>query len=152
MSSDHSYSVQYLPLKRRNSTFSSVNRYPDRGRGLMGLGAELGQGVGPLAGTGGIEDPFGFARVGAGDPGGDGAHVVAGQGRGVEVAAQVVAGFGGPEGAVLDAFLGHRERERVGAADRGGGVFTAVDRVPPEGGRDAADALRVEHVHRTLLG
>src|SRR4051794_27936457 len=121
MTSDHSYSVQYLPLKRRNSTFSSVNRYPDGGRGPVGLGAELGQGVRPLAGAGRGQDPLGHARVGAADPGGDGAHVVAGQGGGTEVAAQVVGGFSGLEGAVLDAFLGHRERERVGAADRGGG-------------------------------
>ena len=77
----------------------------------------------------------------AGDPGGDGAQVVAGQGGGVEVAAQVVRGFGGPEGAVLHALLGDRERERVGPADRGGRVLAAVDGGPAEGGRDAADVL-----------
>src|SRR5207302_11476342 len=90
-------------------------------------------------------------RGGAGGPGGGGAQVVAGQGGGVEVAAQVVRGFGGPEGAVLDALLGDGERERVGAADGGGRVLAAVDRVPAERGGDAADVLRVEHVHRAEL-
>src|SRR4029077_177917 len=70
---------------------------------------------------------------------------------GVEVAAQVVRGLGGPEGAVFDAVLGDGERERIRAADRGGRVFAAVDRGPAEGGRDAADVLRVEHVHRAEL-
>src|SRR4029077_14197188 len=96
-------------------------------------------------------DPFGDVGVGAGDPGGDGAQVVVGQGSGVGVAAHEVAGFGGPEAAVLDALLRHGERERVGAADGGGGVLAAVDGVPAEGGRDAADVLRVEHVHRAEL-
>ena len=118
----------------------------------MGFGAEFGQGVGPLAGAGGEQDPLGDVRVGAGHPGGDRAQVVAGQGGGVEVAAQVVAGFGGPERAVLDALLGHGERERVGAADRGGRVLASGDRVPAEGGGDAADVLGVEHVHPAVLG
>src|SRR2546421_3837435 len=105
----------------------------------MGLAAEFGQGQRPLVGAGGGQDPLGDVGVGAGYPGGDGAQVVAGQGGGAEVAAQVVAGFGGPEGTVLHAFLGYGERERVGAADGGGGVLASGDRVPAEGGRDAAD-------------
>ncbi len=56
-------------------------------------------------GAGGEQDPFGYVGVGAGHPGRDGAQVVAGQGGGVEVAAQVVGGLGGPERAVLDALL-----------------------------------------------
>src|SRR5690348_10876490 len=119
MSSDHSYSVQYLPLKRRNSTFSSVNRYPDSGRGLMSFGAQLGQRAGPLASTGGDQDPLGHFRVGAGDPRGYGTQVVASHGGGMEVAAQVVRGFGGPECSVLYALLRHGERKCVGAADGG---------------------------------
>jgi len=94
------------------------------------LTPELRESEGPLAGPGRGEDPLGDVRVGAGDPGGDGAQVVLGQSRGVEVAAQVVTRFGGPEGAILDAFLGDGERERVGAADRGGRILTAVDRGP----------------------
>jgi hypothetical protein len=54
--------------------------------------------------------------------------------------------------AVLDALLGHGERERVGAADRGGRVLAAGDRVPAEARRHAADVLRVEHVHPALPG
>src|SRR2546421_3727065 len=99
-------------------------------------------------GSCGGQDPFGDVGVGTGDPGGDGAQVVVGQGGGVEVAAQVITGFGGPERAVLDALLRHGERERVGAADGGSGILAAVDRVPTEGGRDAADVLGVEDVHR----
>ena len=118
----------------------------------MGLGAQFGQRAGPLVGAGGGQDPLRDVGVGAGHPGGDGAQVVAGQRGGVEVAAQVVAGLGGPERAVLDALLRHGERERVGAADRGGRVLAAGDRVPAEGGGDAADVLRVEHVHPALLG
>ena len=72
---------------------------------------------------------------------GDRLQVVAGQGGGAEVAAQVVAGLGGPEGAVFDAFLGDGERERIRPADRGGRVLAAVDRGPAEGGPDAADPL-----------
>ena len=118
----------------------------------MGFGAEFGQGVGPLAGAGGEQDPLGDIRFGAGHPGGDRPQVVAGQGGRVEVAAQVVTRFGGPERAVLDAFLGHGERERVGAADGGGRVLAPGDRVPAEGGGDAADVLGVEHVHPAVLG
>ena len=118
----------------------------------MGFGAEFGQGEGPLAGAGGEQDPLGDVRVGAGDPGRDGAQVIAGQGGGAEVAAQVIGGFGGPEGAVLDALLGDGERERVGAADRGGRVLAARDRVPAEGGGHAADVLGVEHVDPAELG
>ena len=118
----------------------------------MGFGAELGQRERPLAGADGVQDAFGDVRFGAGDPGGDGAQVVAGDGGGVEVAAQVVAGFGGPEGAVFDAFLSDGERERVGAADRGGRVLAALDRVPAEGGGHAADVLGVEHVDRAEAG
>ena len=117
----------------------------------MCLAAEFGQGVRPLAGASGGQDLFGDVRVGAGDPGRDRPQVIAGQGGGTEVAAQVVRGLGGPEGAVLDALLGDRERERVSAADRGGRVLTSVDGVPAERGRDAADVLRVEHVHRAEL-
>ena len=118
----------------------------------MGLGAELGQAHGPLAGAGREQDPLGDVRVGAGDPFGHGAQVISGQGGGVEVGAQVVGGLGGPEGAVLDALLGDGERERVGAADGGGRVLTSVDRGPAEGGGDAADVLGVEHVHRAEAG
>ena len=106
----------------------------------------------PLAGAGGEQDLLGDVGVGAGDPGGDGAQVVPGQGGGVEVAAQVVAGFGGPERGVLDALGRDGERERVGAADRGRRVLAAVDRGPAEGGGHGADALGVEHVHRAALG
>ena len=126
--------------------------HADGGRGLVGLAAELGQAGGPLAGTGGEQDPLRDVRVGAGHPGGHRAQVVSGQGGGVEVGAQVVAGLGGPEGGVLDALLGHGERERVGAADGGGRVLAAVDRGPAEGGGDAADVLGVEHVHRAEAG
>ena len=118
----------------------------------MSFGAELGQGESPLVGAGGGQDLLGHVGVGAGDPGGYRAQVLAGQGGGAEVAAQVIAGFGGPEGAVLDALLGHGERERIRAADRGGRVLASLDRGPAEGGRDAADVLRVEHVHRAELG
>src|SRR5205807_10115313 len=99
-------------------------------------------------GSCGGQDPFGDVGVGAGNPGGDGAQVVVGQGGGVEVAAQVITGFGRPERAILDALLRHGERERVGAADCGGRVLAAVDGVPAEGGGDAADVLGVEDVHR----
>ena len=118
----------------------------------MGLGAQFGQRVRPLIGTGGGQDPLGDVGVGAGHPVRDRAQVVAGQGGGVEVAAQVVRGFGGPERAVLDALLGHGERERVGAADRGGRVLASRHRVPAEGGGHGADVLRVEHVHPAVLG
>jgi hypothetical protein len=67
--------------------------HADGGGGLVRLGAELGQGERPLVRSGGDQDPLGDVRVGAGDPGGDGAQVVLGQGGGVEVAAQVVGGF-----------------------------------------------------------
>ena len=71
---------------------------------------------------------------------------------GVEVAAQVVRGFGGPEAGVFDAFLADRVGEGVGAAVRDGGVLAAVEGVPAEGGEDGADALRVEHVYRAAAG
>ena len=80
------------------------------------------------------------------------AQVQAGERGGVEVAAQVVGGFGGPEGGVFDALLADRVGERVGAADRDRGVLAAGQRVPAEGGGDGADALGVEHVHRPALG
>ena len=98
------------------------------------------------------QDPLRDVRVGARYPGGDRPHVIAGQGGGVEVAAQVVAGLGGPERAVFHALLGDRERERVRAADRGRRVLAAVDRGPAERGRHPADVLRVEHVHRAAPG
>ena len=66
--------------------------------------------------------------------------------------AQVAAGLAGPERGVLGAGHADRVREPVGAADRGGRVLAAVDRVPPERGRHAADGLRVEHVHRAGAG
>ena len=94
------------------------------------------------------EDPLGDARVGAGHPGGDRAHVVAAQGGGVEEAAQVVAGLGRPERGVFDSLAGDRERERVGPADRRRGVLAPVQRRPRERGGHAADELRVEHVDR----
>ena len=96
----------------------------------MGLGVQFGQGQGPLVRAGGGQDLFRGVGVGAGDPGGDGSQVVAGQGGGVEVAAQVIRGFGGPEGAVFDAFLRDGEGEGVGAADGGGRVLASVDRGP----------------------
>ena len=52
---------------------------------------------------------------------------------------------------ILDALLRHRERERVRAADRRGRVLAPVDRRPAERGRDAADVLRVEDVHRAAV-
>ena len=122
------------------------------GGGLRGLAAQLGQGERPLVRAGGGQDPLGDVGVGAGHPGGHRAQVVLGQGRGVEVAAQVVAGLGRPERAVFDALLRDGERERIRAADRGGGVGAAVDRGPAEGGRDPADVLGVEHVDRAELG
>src|SRR5690348_15402192 len=103
-------------------------------------------------GAGGDQDPLGDVGVGAGHPGRDGAQVVAGQRGGVEVAAQVVRGFGGPERAVLDTLLRYGERERVGTADRGGWVPASHDRVPAERGGHAADVLRVEHVHTASFG
>jgi len=53
---------------------------------------------------------------------------------------------------VLDAFPGDGEGERVGTADGGSRVLAAVNGRPAEGGRDAADVLRVEHVHRAAEG
>jgi hypothetical protein len=103
-------------------------------------------------GAGGGQDPLGDVRVGARDPGGDGVQVVLGQGGGMEVAAQVVTRFSGPEAAVFDTFLGDGERERIRTADGGGGVLAAVDRGPAEGGGHAADVLRVEHVDRAESG
>ena len=126
--------------------------HADGGGGLVRLAVEFGQGESPLVGAGGGQDLLGDLRVGAGHPRGDGAQVLAGQGGGVEVAAQVVTGLGGPEGAVLDAFLGDGERERIRAADRGGRVLASGDRGPAEGGTGPADALGVEHVHRAGLG
>src|SRR5256884_258227 len=82
--------------------------------------------------AGGGQDPLGDMRVGARYPGGHRAQVITGQGGGVEVAAQVVRGLGGPEGAVLDAVLGDGERERVSPPDGGRGVLAAVDRGPAE--------------------
>ena len=130
----------------------SRHDHSDGGCRLLCLAAELGQGDGPLVGAGGGQDAFGDVGVGAGDPGGDGAQVVVGQGGGVEVAAQVVTGLGRPEAAVFHALLRDGERERVGAADGGGGVLAAVDGVPAEGGRDAADVLGVEDVDRAEEG
>ena len=82
----------------------------------------------PLRGAGGGQDPLGDVEVGAGDPGRDGAQVIAGQGGGVEVAAQVVTRLGGPEAAVFDALLGDGEGERIRPANGGGRVLTALDR------------------------
>jgi hypothetical protein len=67
----------------------------------------------------------------------------------VEVAAQVVTGLGGPERTVFDTLVGDGEGERVGAADGRRRVLASVDRRPAERRGDAADALRVEHVHGT---
>jgi hypothetical protein len=128
------------------------HHHPHRRGGLLGLGAELRQGQGPLPCPVLGQDLLGDVGIGTGDPRGDGAHVVAGQGGGVEVPTQVVTGLGRPEAAVLDAFSGDRERERVGPADRGGRVLAPGHRRPGEGGRDGADVLRVEHVHRAALG
>ena len=94
------------------------------------------------------EDPLRDARVGAGHPGGHGAHVVAAERGGVEEAAQVVAGLRRPERAVFDALAGDRERERVRPADRRRRVLAPLYRRPRERRGDAADELRVEHVHR----
>src|SRR5690242_16932559 len=116
-----------------------LNRYPDGGRGLVRLAPQLRQGECPLVHPGGGQDPLGHVRVGAAHPGGDRAQVVLGQGGGAEVAAQIVAGFGGPEAAVFYTLLGDGERERVGPADRGGRVLAALDRGPAEGGPQAAD-------------
>jgi len=88
----------------------------------MGLGPEFGQGERPLARAYRGQDPLRHVRVRAGHPGRDRPHVVSGEGGGVEVAAQVVTGFGGQEAAVLHAFLRHRERERVSAADRSAAI------------------------------
>src|SRR6266704_2874961 len=79
-------------------------------------------------------------------------QVEPGEGGGVEVGAQVVAGLGGPEAGVFDAGLADRVGERVRAADRDGRVLAPVEGVPPERGGDIADALGVEHVHRAARG
>jgi len=126
-----------------------AHNHPDGGGGFVRLGLELGQGERPLVRAGRGQDPFRDVRVGAGHPGGDRPQVILGQGGGVEVAAQVVTGLGGPEGAVLHALLRDRERERIGAADGRGWVLAPVDRGPAESGRDPADVLGIEHVHRT---
>ena len=113
------------------------------------LAAELGQGYRPLVRTGGGQDLFRDVRVGSGYPGGHRPQVGAHQRGRVEVAAQVVAGLGGPERTVLDTLVGDGESERVGASDGRRRVLASVDRRPAERRGDPADALRVEHVHGT---
>ena len=136
----------------RHERQGARHHHSDRGGGLLGLGPQLGQGQRPLAGTGRHQDPLRDVGVGTRDPGGHRAQVIPGQGGSVEVAAQVIAGLGRPERAVLDALLRHRERERIRAADGGGRVLASLDRGPAEGRRDAADVLGVEHVHRAQAG
>ena len=46
--------------------------------------------------------------------------------------------------------MGDGESERIGPADSGRGVLASGDRRPAEGGGDAADALRIEHVHTAM--
>ena len=96
--------------------------------------------------TGGGQDLLWDVRVGSGYPGGHRPQVGAHQRGRVEVAAQVVAGLGGPERTVLDALVGDGESERVGAPDGRRRVLASVDRRPAERRGDPADALRVEHV------
>ena len=69
------------------------HHHADGGGGLVRLGAELGQRQRPLVRSGIDQDPLRDARVGAGRPGGHGAHVVAAERGGVEEAAQVVTGL-----------------------------------------------------------
>src|ERR1017187_8795637 len=133
---------------------ASAHGHPDGGDGFVGFAAHFGELAGEVAGRagGGGEDVLGFVEGVAGDPAGDVGEVQAGEGCGVEVAAEVVRGFGGPEAGVFDAFLGNGAGERVGAADRDGGFLAAGQGVPAEGGGDAADVLGVEHVHGSLAG
>ena len=69
----------------------------------------------------------------------------AGQGRGVQQRGQRERGLVLPEGHVPVA-AGARADQRVGPGERLGRVLAPRHRVPPEGGRDAADTERVEHV------
>src|SRR6266700_3311674 len=132
----------------------AAHGHPDRLRGLVRLAAQFRELRGPLlAGSGiAVEDFLGVGAARAGDPAGDVPQVELGEGAGVEVGAQVIGGLTGPEGGVLDAFLADRGGERVGPADRGRRILTAVQRVPPERGRHVADVLRVEDVHRAAAG
>jgi hypothetical protein len=100
----------------------------------------------PGFGAAGGEDGLGFAAVQAADPPGHGGEVEPGERGGVEVGAQVVAGFVRPEGGVLDALLADRGRERVGAADGGRGVFASFYWIPAEGRRHIANVLGVENI------
>ena len=133
---------------------TAAHGHPDRGDRLVRFAAHLGQLLGEVPRRTGrcVKNFFGFFGVAAGNPAGHRAQVQAGERGGVEVAAQVVRGFGGPEGGVFDAFLADGVGECVGAADRDGGVLAAVEGVPAEGGGDGADALGVEHVHRAAVG
>ena len=70
----------------------------------------------------------------------------------MEVAAQVVAGLGGPERAVLHAFLGTANANASARRIAVAGSSHPGNRVPAEGRGDAADVLRVEHVHPAVLG
>ena len=121
----------------------------DRGGGLLRLGAELGQSDRPLVGSRSGQNLLRQIRVGAGYPGGDRSQVIAGQGGGVEIAAQVVTRFRGPERTVFDALLGDGESERIRAADGSGRILAALDRGPGESRRHTADVLRVEDVDGT---
>ena len=91
-------------------------------------------------------------RVGARYPGRDRSQVIARQGGSVEIAAQVVTRFRGPERTVFDAFLSDGESERIRATDGSGRILAALDRGPRESGRHTADVLRVEDVHRAMPG
>ena len=135
---------------------AAAHGHPDGGDGLVRLAAHLGQLRGQVrrraaalrsrmssASSGRLPETQ-RATV---------AQVQAGEGGGVEVgragsrealAAQKVASS--------TPFWLTDVGERVGAADRDGGVLAAVERVPPERGRHGADALRVEHVHRAAAG
>jgi hypothetical protein len=108
------------------------HNHAHRGDGLRRLTAELGEGYSPLACTGSGKDLFRDMRIGSGYPGGHRPQVGAHQRGGVEVAAQVVAGLGGPERAVLDTLVGDGESERVGAADGRRRVLASVDGRPAE--------------------
>ena len=99
------------------------------------------RGRGRVAGEGGPADGV----TGAVGPVPDVQDGTAGQGRGVQQRGQRERGLVLPEGHVTRAAHA-RADQRVGPGERLGWVLAPGHQVPSEGGRDAADTERVEHV------
>ena len=99
------------------------------------------RGRGRVVGEGGAADGV----TGAVGPVPDVQDGTAGQGRGVQQRGQRERGLVLPEGHVTGAARA-RADQRVGPGERLGRVLAPGHRVPAEGGRDAADTERVEHV------